>query len=120
MRKTSLCLALYLAFFAGAARAETAKAADDLNGCVERAKVEKYISSHNFAELLRGETSDGKTQAIWTSGSKVLIVSYVRPPEGKMDELKTICVVGSMSNVNFNFAVIERLVQSAAESLKSK
>jgi hypothetical protein len=120
MRKFSLGLAMFLALSSSSARAETSKPADEPTGCVERAQVEKYISAHNFAELLRGESADGKTQGVWTNGTQLLIVNYVRPADGKMDELKTICVTNSISNVNFNFAVIERLVQSAAESFKAK
>lgn len=120
MLKFILGSALLLAIGGGAARAETTKPADAPSGCVERAQMEKYIASNNFAELLRGEGADGKTQGIWTNGARVLIVNYVRPADGKMDQLKTICVSDSIANVNFNFSVIEKLVQSAAESLKTK
>ena len=83
---------------------------------MDRAKVEKYIADHNFAELLRGASADGRTHGVWTSGTKVLIIDYVRPPEDKMDQLKTICVSGLVSNVAFNLYVIEQLVTSAAGS----
>jgi hypothetical protein len=120
MRKLALGFAVFLALSCGAARAEPSKLADPPSGCVERTQMEKYIAAHNFAELLRGEGVDGKTQGVWTNGTQLLIVNYVRPTDGKLDELKTICVSNSISNVNFNFGVIERLVQSAAESLKAK
>jgi hypothetical protein len=120
MKKSALGFVMVLGLSCGAAWAESAKPADEPSGCVERAQMEKYIAAHNFAELLRGEGADGKTQGVWTNGTRLLIVNYVRPADGRMDELKTICVTNSVANVNFNFAVIERLVQSAAESLKAK
>jgi hypothetical protein len=120
MKRRSLGFALLAAISYGAACAEPAKAAEEPSGCVERATAEKFILENNMAELLRGESSDGKTQAIWTNGTRIVVVNYVRPADGKMDELKTICISNTVSNVNFNLEVIEKLVQSAAESLKKK
>ncbi len=96
------------------------KPLDEVKGCLERAKVEKYISDHNYAELLRGAASDGTTHAIWTNGRQALIVSYLRPADDKMDDLKTICVSGVADAVSFNLYVIEKLVSSAKSSLEKK
>lgn len=111
--------AICLALACTGAKADS-KPADEISGCVERAKVEKYISENNFAELLRGSGADGKTYAVWTSGTRVLILSYLRPADDKMDDLKTICVSGVASGVSFNLYVIEKLVSSAAGSLEKK
>lgn len=117
----ALC-AFCLIFAAAPARAQTAspKSAPEISGCQEKAKVEKYISEHNFAELLRGTSADGKTHGVWTSGTQVLIISYDRPPDEKMDQLKTICVTGLASKVSFNLYVIEQLVSSATGALDKK
>jgi hypothetical protein len=122
VNRTGAACALSLILAAAGARAQTAppKPAEEISGCLDRAKVEKYIADHNFAELLRGTSSDGKTHGVWTSGTQVLIIAYARPPEDRMDQLKTICVMGLASKVSFNLYVIEQLVSSATGSLGKK
>jgi hypothetical protein len=109
-----------LAATCASAQTPAPKPAEEISGCQDRAKVEKYISDHNYAELLRGRSADGKTFGVWTSGTQVLIINYARPPEDKLDQLKTICVTGIASNVSFNLYVIEQLVSSATGSLQKK
>ena len=115
-------IAMYLAICCSGAQAETAtqKPLDEINGCIERVEMEKHIADYNFAELLRGAGTEGKTYAIWTNGNKIMILNYMRPTGDKMNELKIICVTSVVSNVNFNFNVIEKLVHAATESLNSK
>jgi hypothetical protein len=120
MGKSVVVFAMFFAACLSSARAETQKSVDELSGCAERAVVEQYISQHNYAELLRGESAGGKTQGVWTNGTQLLVLTYVRPADGKMDELKTICVSNAIAKVKFNFNVIESLVKSAADSLKPK
>lgn len=122
MKKTRAACAIFLFLAAAGARAQSPqpRPAEELSGCLDRAKVEKYIADHNFAELLRGTSADGKTHGVWTSGTKVLMIDYARPPEDKMDQLKTICVSSVVSNVSFNLYVIEQLVTSAAGSPEKK
>ena len=122
MKKAGAVYAICFVLAASGARAESPqqKPFEELSGCMDRAKVEKYIADHNFAELLRGASADGRTHGVWTSGTKVLMIDYVRPPEDKMDQLKTICVSGLVSNVAFNLYVIEQLVTSAASSSDKK
>ncbi|MEK4033778.1 hypothetical protein WOC76_15125 [Methylocystis sp. IM3] len=122
MKTLGRTCALYLAFACAGAHAEPApqKPAEEITGCVDRAKAEKYISDHNYAELLRGMSADGKTHAVWTNGRQVLKIYYARPADEKMDELKTICFDGVVSNVSFNLYVIEKLVGSAAASADKK
>lgn len=121
MKRLQLTCVFYLAFAGTRADAETAvqKASDEIRGCVDRARVEKYISEHNYAELLRGAGSDGRTHAIWTNGRQALIIDYARPADDKMEELKTICVSAVASGVTFNLYVIEKLVSSAASGTSS-
>ncbi len=120
MKRLGLTCAVSLVLGCAAARAESPqqRPVDEIAGCVERAKAEKYIADHNYAELLRGTGADGVTHAVWTNGRQVLVIHYARPAEDKMDQLKTICVGGVASNVTFNLYVIEKLVGSAAAADK--
>jgi hypothetical protein len=114
-----LTCAVFIAFACpgvGAQSAQQKPADEPIAGCVDRAKAEKYISDHNYAELLRGTSSDGRTHGVWTNGRQVMIIDYARPADDRMDQLKTICVSGIVSNVSFNLYVIEKLVSSAASS----
>ncbi len=122
MKNLGRICAVYLISSCAGAHAETApqQPADEITGCVDRAKAEKYISDHNYAELLRGTGADGKTHAVWTNGRQVLNIYYARPADDKMDQLKTICFNGVSSNVSFNLYVIEKLVSSAAASADKK
>jgi hypothetical protein len=112
--------AAIVALSCGPARAQTQKPADAPTGCVDRATAEKYISEHNYAELLRGLAADGTTRAVWTNGRQALAIHYTRPADDKMDRLATICFDGVASNVTFNLYVIEKLVSSAAASADKK
>ncbi len=123
MKELRLTCALFFALACAGANAQSAqqKPADELiAGCVDRAKAEKYISEHNYAELARGTSSDGRTHGVWTNGRQVLIIDYARPADDKMDQLKTICVSKIVSNISFNLYVIEKLVGSAASASDNK
>jgi len=123
MKELGLTWAIFFAFACAGANAQSAqqKPADELiAGCIDRANAEKYISDHNYAELLRGTSSDGRTHGVWTNGRQVLVIDYDRPADDKMDQLKTICVRGIVSNVSFNLYVIEKLVSSAASASEKK
>ena len=57
MKARGLTGAVFFAFACTGANAQSAQqepAADSIAGCVDRVKAEKYISEHNYAELLRG------------------------------------------------------------------
>ncbi len=90
------------------------KPAGEISGCVDRQKAQAYVSSHNYAELLRGETADGKTYAVWTNGGQIMMVNYVKPPEPKADDFK-ICVIAFASGVTLNLEVIEKLIASGSK-----
>jgi hypothetical protein len=116
MRRRITCLAfLALALAASPARAQ---APDDIGGCVDRQRAQKFLEDHNYAQLLRGESADGKTVAVWTTGLKILVLTYPTPKVPGSDEVKTICVNASAAKVAFGIDVIEKLISSAAEATK--
>jgi hypothetical protein len=91
---------------------------EELSGCVDRQRAQKYLADHNYAELLRGEGANGKTVAVWTTGVKIIVLNFQTPKVPGSDEVKTICVDASASKVAFGLEVIEKLIGSAAGAAK--
>jgi len=108
-------LLIILLSASGAVRAEPA---DELSGCVGRERAQQYLIDHNYAELLRGESANGKTLAVWTTGVKILVLSFQTPKVPGSGEVRTICVDATASRVAFSLEVIEKLIGAAAASTR--
>lgn len=95
-----------------------AQPAEEISGCVDRQRAQKYLVDNNYAELLRGEGANGKTIAVWTTGLKIIVLNFQTPKVPGSDEVKTVCVDTSASKVEFSLEVIEKLIGSAAGAAK--
>jgi len=111
-------LAFFFGFLIFPSFSAWAQGADEITGCVDRQRAQKFLEDHNYAQLLRGESADGKTVAVWTTGVKIIVLTYPTPKVPGSDEVKTICVNASAAKVAFGIDVIEKLISSAAESTK--
>lgn len=79
-------------------------------GCYSRDRVEKTLSSGEFAMLSRGTNPNSKVIEVWLNGkSEMMVISYTKSKNKDDKTISDVCVITAMEETYYNSGTIEAL-----------
>ena len=92
----------------------------EVNGCADRAAVEKVLADGEFVVLTRGHGKANKVVETWiNSKGAVLTLSYDEPADKQQTSIKTVCVDSVATKSVYNGDTVETLYKSLEKATKS-